>query len=101
IPLQILINYLKEKSEKFNQPQDRNLFDLDNEKSPAENPELLLKFDETISHRNNKPIHTHDRIDLTAGSKTWIEARISWRLIVRQLFSLLGKEFPKTKGSDI
>lgn len=101
IPLQILINHLKEKTEKFNQPKDLTLFDLDNEKSPVENLELLLKFDETTSHKSNKPIHTHDRIDLVAGSKTWIEARISWRLKVRQLFSQLGKEFPKTIGFDI
>lgn len=101
IPLLTLINHLKEKYEKFNRPQDRTLFDLDNEKSPVENPELLLKFDKTTAHKNHKPIHTHDRIDLITGSKTWTEARINWRLKVRQLFSQLGEEFPKTKGLDI
>lgn len=101
IPLLTLINHLTEKSKKFNQPKDRTLFDLDNEKSPVENPELLLKFDETTPSQNNKPIHSHDRIDLVKGSKTWTEARLNWRLKVRQLFSQQGKEFPKIKGFDI
>lgn len=101
IPLLNLIRHLKEKNEKFNQPNDKNLFDLDKEKSPVENPELLLKFDENTEHKHNKPAHTHDRIDVLANSKSWINARISWRQKVRHLFSQLGKKFPQTKGFDI
>lgn len=96
-----LFKHLTGKAEKFNQTEDQTIFDLDNETSPIDKPELLLEFDNVKASKNNQPSHSNDRIDLVDNSKTWIEARISWRSKVRQLFNHLGKEFPKPKGIDI
>lgn len=96
-----LYNNLKDKKERYCEPIHRTIFDLDDEVSPIDNPELLLEFDSVASNSNSRPFHSHDRIDLVEGSKSWILARTEWRSNVRQLFNHLEKDFPSPKGIDI
>ncbi len=77
------------------------MFVLDIEKDVLEYPELLLEFDEQKSSKAHQPSHTHDRIDIIDGSKTWITARVNWRSKVRKLLWNLGKDFPKPKEMSI
>lgn len=100
IPLKNLFERLSEKRDRFSLPEHQCLFDLDVEKDVLEHPELLLEFDEPQHSKSHRPFHTHDRIDIVEGSKTWTEARISWRMKVRKLFSDLGIDFPKPKGKS-
>ncbi|MDR6968192.1 putative nucleotidyltransferase component of viral defense system [Flavobacterium arsenatis] len=95
-----LYENLVEKVNKFNQEKHRTIFDLDKNESVLENPELLIRFDNTINSPRF-PAHTHDNINIAKDSKTWIEARINWRSKVRQLYTYLGKDFPGPKGIDI
>ena len=95
-----LYEYLKVKTLKFNKEEHRTIFDLNKNNTPIDNPELLLKFD-TNSDYSKFPSHTNDNIQIIEGSKTWIEAKISWRAKVRRLFSHLGKDFPAPTGIKI
>ncbi len=95
-----LYEYLKVKTLKFNKEEHRTIFDLNKNNTPIDNPELLLKFD-TNSDYSKFPSQTNDSIQIIEGSKTWIEAKISWRSKVRRLFSHLGKDFPRPKGIKI
>ena len=91
-----LFSDLEIKTKKFNKPEHKNLFDLDEELSPLDDLSLLLKFDEaTAKKHTKKPFHSEDRIDIIAGNKTWHLARLDWRLKVRRLYKHLGIEFPK------
>ncbi|WP_407494471.1 nucleotidyl transferase AbiEii/AbiGii toxin family protein [Elizabethkingia anophelis] len=101
IPLSFLYKQLSEKKKKFNLPEHQSLFDLDTDKNLLDDPELLLKFDESRESELHRPMHTHDRIDIVESSKSWNEARLSWRMKVRKLFTNLGKEFPKSQGKHI
>ena len=101
ISLTALHALLSEKRTKFNLPEDQCLFDLNIEKDVLDYPELLLEFDEPKHSKVHRPSHTHDRIDIIEGSKSWISARLDWRTKVRRLFSDLGKDFPKPKGTSI
>ncbi len=100
IKLSTLYESLKEKTEKFDKKEHKTIFDLDENQSVLDNLELLISFD-NITASSKFPTHTHDNIKITAGSKTWIEARISWRSKVRALYDHLGIDFPKPKGIDI
>lgn len=100
IKLSTLYESLKEKVEKFDKEEDKTIFDLDKNQSVLDNLELLINFD-NITASSKFPTHTHDNIKITEGSKTWIEARISWRSKVRALYDHLGIDFPKPKGIDI
>lgn len=100
IKLNTLHERLKEKAEKFNKEDHKTIFDLDKNQSVLDNPELLISFDNTRA-ASKFPTHTHDNIKITEGSKTWSEARISWRSKVRAFFDHLGIDFPKPKGVDI
>jgi hypothetical protein len=100
IKLSTLYRKLKEKAEKFNKEEHKIIFDLDKNQSVLDNIELLISFDNTTA-ASKFPTHTHDNIKITEGSKTWIEARISWRSKVRELYNHLGIDFPKPKGIDI
>lgn len=95
-----LYENLREKTTKFSKEEHRTIFDLDKNESVLDNPELLIRFDNTVGS-SKFPAHTHDNINIVKESKTWIEARISWRSKVRQLYNHLGKDFPKPKGIDI
>jgi Nucleotidyl transferase AbiEii toxin, Type IV TA system len=101
IPLIQLFDDFKTKSEKFNLPEHQNIFDLDIELSPIDKPELLLEFDKVHFSKNDKPSHSNDRIDVFETNKTWIEAKISWRSKMRQLYDHLGKDFPGPIGVKI
>ena len=96
-----LFKHLKIKSEKFNLPEHQTIFDLDLEINPIDKPELLLEFDNVKSSKQNRPSHSNDRIEIVEGSKTWIEAKISWRSKVRRLYNHLSKDFPGPKGIKI
>jgi hypothetical protein len=100
IKLSTLYEMLKEKAEKFNKEDHKTIFDLDKNQSVLDNLELLISFD-NIAASSKFPTHTHDNIKIFEGSKTWIEARISWRFKVRALYGHLGIDFPKPKGIDI
>lgn len=96
-----LFNHFKIKSEKFNLPEHKTIFDLDIEVNPIDKPELLLEFDNSKSSKQNRPSHSNDRIEILESSKTWQMARLNWRSKVRQLFSHLGKDFPAPTGIKI
>lgn len=97
IKLSMLYESLKEKAEKFDKEEDKTIFDLDKNQSVLDNLELLISFD-NITASSKFPTHTHDIIKITEGSKTWVEARISWRSKVRALYDHLGIDFPKPRG---
>ncbi len=96
IPLVELFEGLKIKKKKFNQKEHQNIFDLDDEGCPTQDPNLLLKFDGKVSQSKIKPIHSNDKILIPEGGKSWIETRTSWRMKVRKLFRNLGIDFKST-----
>jgi hypothetical protein len=89
-----LYNLLKGKKEKFNKDTDRNIFDLDNDPDPIDDPHLLLLFDKRMATKQ-KMRHTHDNILNIKGSKSWHLASIYWRMKVRRLYATIGIEYPK------
>lgn len=95
-----LFEELKEKVNKFNSDSDKTIFDLDEEKSPIINPNLLLSFDNGIKRNQSRPVHSDDSIQNFEG-KTWHSARYSWRTKVRKLFKHLDLDFPKSKPIDL
>lgn len=97
-----LFEELKEKHSKFNKEEDKNIFDLDGDVSPIDNPSLLLNFDNTTTKsKSSRPIHSDNTIDIIEGSKTWVTARLDWRSKMRRLYSHLDLEFPRPKGISI
>ncbi|MFI0425325.1 MAG: nucleotidyl transferase AbiEii/AbiGii toxin family protein [Flavobacterium sp.] len=100
IRLSTLFESLKNKAKKFNKEDHKTIFDLDENQSVLDNLELLISFD-NITASSKFPTHTHDNIKTIEGSKTWVEARISWRSKVRELYNHLGIAFPKPKGINI
>lgn len=101
IPLEDLINSLKEKQERFKEKTDLTIFDLDGEESPVNSPDLLLKFDIYSKPKAGRPLHSNDRIDIMPNNKSWLSARSSWRKKVRSLYENMGLEFPSAQGFDI
>ena len=101
IPLEDLINSLKEKQERFKEKTDLTIFDLDVEESPVNSPELLLKFDISSNPKAGRPSHSNDRIDIIPNNKNWLLSRSSWRKKVRSLYENMGLEFPSAQGFDI
>ena len=73
---------------------DRNIFDLDEDPDPIDNPHLLLLFDKRMATRQ-KMRHSHDNILTIEGSKSWREASMYWRMKVRRLYASIGIEYPK------
>lgn len=68
-----LYQSLTQKQEKFSDPKYHNIFDQDGEVSPVNNPLLLLKFEDSKVHVNEKrPLHSQNRIDVAEGHKSWI-----------------------------
>ncbi|OCB70977.1 hypothetical protein LPBF_11980 [Flavobacterium crassostreae] len=51
---------LKVKTLKFNKEEDKTIFDLSKNKTPIDNPELLLKFDNNSDY-SKFPSHTNHR----------------------------------------
>jgi len=89
-----LYNMLRSKKEKFNKDTDKNIFDLDEDSYPIDNPYLLLLFDKRMATKQ-KIRHSHDNILNIEGSKSWHMASIKWRMKVRRLYQHLGIEYPK------
>ncbi len=89
-----LYTLLRQKKEKFNKETDRNIFDLDEDPDPIDNPHLLLLFDKRMATKQ-KMRHSHDNILNIDGSKSWREASIYWRMKVRRLYASIGVEYPK------
>jgi hypothetical protein len=94
IPLIELYKRSDTKEKMYSQDSHQNIFDLDDKKSPVQFPELLLKFEQPTRLKNSRPDHSHNRIELVEGNKTWMQARSSWRKKVRQLFNQLDLDFP-------
>ncbi|WP_416441253.1 nucleotidyl transferase AbiEii/AbiGii toxin family protein [Leeuwenhoekiella sp. A16] len=88
-----LFDNFKQKSEIYNKPKYKCLFDLDDEESPIDNLDLLLAFDRNRKEPG-KVFHSHDRIDVVEGSKSWALARINWRSKLRKLYKSENKNFP-------
>lgn len=95
IPLIDLFEMLKQKQATFNTKGDKNIFDLDEEESPIDNPLLLLKFDGNVVQKGVKPIHSNDNILIVGDSKSWIRVKSSWRMKVRGLFRHLNIPYPR------
>lgn len=101
IPLEELYRLLRKKEGEYSEPGFKTIFDLDDEKSPVRFPKLLIKFDEIKKTTISRPSHSHDRIEIMEGGKTWKEARYSWLKKVRVLFQILKVPYPKPKGLDL
>ncbi len=86
---------LKEKQANYAEPRHRTIFDLDDEKSPVDHPELLLKFETPVNTENSRPGHSNPRIDHLEDSKNWLLARSGWRRKVRAYFEEIGRDFPE------
>jgi hypothetical protein len=89
-----LYDLLKAKKKKFNKATDRNIFDLDNDPDPIDDPHLLLLFDKRMATKQ-KMRHSNDNILHNEGSKSWREASMYWRMKVRRLYAKIGVEYPK------
>jgi Nucleotidyl transferase AbiEii toxin, Type IV TA system len=100
ISLIVLFEDLKTKMLKFDKEEFKTIFDLGKNNTPIDNPELLLKFDNNSDY-SKFPSHTNDTIQILENNKTWLEAKISWRSKVRQLYNHLGKDFPSPIGVKI
>jgi len=87
-----LFEALKVKKQTFNQEEHQNIFDLDEEECPTQNPNLLLKFDGNVSQNRIKPMHSNDNILIVEGGKSWVRVRTSWRMKVHRLFRYLNIE---------
>jgi len=97
-----LFEELRVKQSKFNQDEDKSIFDLDGDSSPIDNPSLLLSFYNTATKaRSSRPIHSQNTIDIVEGSKSWVIARIEWSSKMRKLYKHLDIEFPAPKGMPI
>ncbi|MEO9013238.1 MAG: nucleotidyl transferase AbiEii/AbiGii toxin family protein [Ginsengibacter sp.] len=98
IPLSHLINKLKTKTERFNADEFKCLFDLDEEKSPVDDLNLLLAFDDiNYSEIPYRPSHSNDKIEITTNAKLWKVAKASWRRKVRELMNEKGFPLPSVK----
>jgi hypothetical protein len=97
IALHELINLLKTRQQVYDKPEHQNIFDLDGEFSPLDDPGLLLKFEEPIKGSSSRPGHSNPRIDFIEGEKNWAVARSSWRRKVRQYFKGIDKDFPSVQ----
>jgi hypothetical protein len=95
IPIIDLFEALKVKKAVFNKKEDRNIFDLDENKCPTQFPLELLNFDRSRLKRNSlKPMHSNDMIKIVGNGKSWIAVRTNWRSKIRKLYRHLGIEYP-------
>ncbi len=74
IPIIELFKALKEKRQLYNKEEDKNIFDLDDNKCPTQFPHELLNFEKTTRKRNSlKPMHSNDHIIKAENGKSWIK----------------------------
>jgi len=98
IELSDLMLMLEEKQNKFKEDTFKSLFDLDRERSPIEDINLLLAFDEVdYTALPRRPNHSHDLIDILPSSKNWRLARSSWRRKVISLMQQRGMKPPPVR----
>lgn len=95
-----LFEALKVKKQTFNKKEHQNIFDLDGEECPTQNPRLLLKFDGKVKQNRIKPIHSNDNILIVEGGKSWIRVKTSWRMKVRRLYNHLEIDFQLDNSSQ-
>ncbi|OEI79857.1 hypothetical protein AST99_12365 [Formosa algae] len=81
-----LFEALQLKKQTFDKDEHKNIFDLDEDECPTQNPKLLLKFDGNHTQDRIKPMHSNDNILIVKGGKNWIQVKISWKTKVRSLF---------------
>lgn len=97
-----LFEELRIKKSKFNKEGDKSIFDLDGDTSPIDDPSLLLSFDNMGANaKSSRPIHSDNTIDIVKDSKSWISARIDWKLKMRELYRHLDLDFPSPQGVSI
>jgi hypothetical protein len=102
LTLAYLYEQLNKKRSLFSEELHKNIFDLDGEISPLDNPLTLLKFDESENKGSrSRPHHSQNRVDIVQGEKSWPVARSSWRKKVRVLFDQLNITFPGPASSDV
>lgn len=94
IPLKELMDRLKQKENEYSKKEHKNIFALDHEQSPVDQPALLLKFDEQTGSKPGRPSHSTFVFDIANGI-SWLGAKASWRRKVRRLFEESGIPFPK------
>lgn len=90
-----LFKALKEKRVIYNKEEDKNIFDLDENKCPTQFPLELLNFDRNTKKRNSlKPMHSNDNIIVADNGKSWIRTRMSWVSKIRQLYRSIDVKYP-------
>lgn len=100
--LPYLFEQLRAKLILFSAESHKNIFDLDGEVNPLDDPMRLLKFDEGHTQKQDaRPHHSQNRVNIIEGQKNWVVARSSWRKKVRALFNELNIEFPGPESMDI
>jgi hypothetical protein len=87
-----LFYFLSKKKNKYNHPSDQNIFNLNGESCPLEQPELLLRFDEKRTSSARIPNHSNDTIYQLTG-KSWHTAKFSYRKKVRDYYTKIGYEY--------
>ena len=91
ISLTELMQSLKKKKAMFLGEQYRSLFDLDNMKSAAEDPMLLLEYDNVVYHEHAKrPSHSSDILKINPEGKPWQVSKIHWRRKVMEYCRTIG-----------
>ena len=98
IPLSQLLYELKAKLARFSGPEYKCLFDLDGQKSPSDDINLLLAFD-NIDYKElpNRPNHSSDILKIIDGHKKWVNAKVSWRRKVKQLMREMNIPIPPAR----
>ncbi|GGH27689.1 nucleotidyl transferase AbiEii/AbiGii toxin family protein [Sphingobacterium alkalisoli] len=100
--LPYLFEQLDKKRSLFSEKEHQNIFDLDGEINPLDEPLTLLKFDEGRGQDSkSRPHHSQNRVDIVKDRKSWLLARSSWRKKVRVLFDQLKITFPDPSSSDV
>ena len=88
-----LYSLLKKKKNSYNADKDRNIFDLDEDPDPIDDPHRLLLFDKRMATKQ-KMLHSHDNIKTLSESKSWHSVSIHWRMKVRELYRVLNVNYP-------
>lgn len=90
-PLTEYFSLLKQKREKYNKDEHRNIFDLDKDISPVAEPGRLLNFEKDAGGSQDRPGHSTNRLKITNGI-SWFVAQSRWRRRVKELLRSLGKK---------
>ena len=88
---------LLEKYKQYNKKEHQDIFDIDTKESAIDNPLLLLLFDSSYRVSKNKIMHSHDNILKMDNAVTWQNAKLQFRMRLRELCRYLNIEFPKSR----